>query len=278
MKKVDFIIIALVLIIVGCEQNTKKRINCICFIDYSSSLAENTLDNYVHIISNDLMKNLNRFDRLIVLPIDEGAKLEPVKLINEDFSKMNFSKQTDGFTHAQDSIIKRIHDYVDKRTDNLSAILKLQKENRKRFANQTNIVGAIEQAKILLETSDEDTFLKGVGRFISGKNRISTENIVVLFSDMINESDDLNFARPGTLSESNVNRLLSKLHSEGKIPNLKGVKVFVTGRTGKSNQQVERIQNFWEKYFELTEAKLMAYSYDVGDEITQYLKTTLEVQ
>ncbi len=277
-RQILFIISFMCLQLIGCSQNEKRRINCICYIDYSGSLSEKTLNDYIDIIGNDLMKNLNQYDRLIVLPIDEGSLREPVKLINEDMSKMNFTKHSDGFTHSQDSITKRIHNYVITRCDFIRSTLKYQKDSRKHFADQTNIVGAIQQSKNLFEINDEDDLLKGAGRFVSGKNLIITENIVVLFSDMINESEDANFSNRIPSSEKEIDNLLLKLKNEGKIPNLKDIKVFVNGRTGKSNQQVERIQRFWEKYFEIADAKLLAYGYDVGDDITQYLKSYSSVK
>ena len=112
----------------GCDDQTKSRLNCVCLIDYSGSLSQETFDSYVNIITESIFKNLNEVDRLIVIPIDEGAKMQAVKIIYEDLTTQSFSKPTDGFTYKQDSIIKRIHNYVDKKMLTLQFDLKKQKE------------------------------------------------------------------------------------------------------------------------------------------------------
>ena len=265
------LLLMIFLTLISCEQNIKKRMNCICLIDFSGSLSEKTLNDYIHTISYDLLRNMDQYDRLIVLPIDEGAKIEAVKLINEDFTEKKFSFQSDGFTHAQDSIIKRINIYVQNEAPRISETLKRQKELRKKFTTRTDIISALKQAKNLMEENNEDSFLKQVGRFASGKNKMVTENIIVLFSDMINESYDCSFEHMEKFSGKDVAMLINKLEGNNKVPDLKNTKVFVCGRTGRNNAQIETIENFWRQFFNISGATLVAYDYDVGDEITKYL-------
>ncbi len=259
------------LIFEGCETGTQQRLNCICLIDYSGSLPEKTLERYVEIISSEIFKQLNEKDRLIVLPIDEGAKTEAVKLVYEDFADRRFTFPSDGYAHAKDSSLKRINRYVDSTAPKIASQLKSQKELRKKFTYFTDIFSAFEQAKILLEQDEEDSFLRSIGRFLTGKKRLQFTNIIVVFSDMIQESSECSFAEPDGFSPEDIQRIIDGLKTHNRIPSLLHCKVFVNGRTGKSNSQVENIQNFWIRYFKETQAELSAYDYDAGKQITSFL-------
>ena len=52
-------------------------------------------------------------------------------------------------------------------------------------------------------------------------------------------------------------------------------KVFVSGRTGRSNLQVENIRHFREAYFKATHAELAAYDYETDDIIARYMMLPL---
>lgn len=259
------------LLVFGCARETTNRLNCICLIDFSGSLSQKTLQNYVKIISYNIMMNLGEHDRLIVMPIDEGSKTEAVKIIYEDMSDHKFSFPTDGFTHARERTLKRIREYVKLKAPDIEREIIRQKELRKRFTYYTDIVSALEQAAELMERPKEESFLKSIGLFVSGKKKIIPENMIVFLSDMIHESTDFTFANRNGPTPEQTESILNSLRLRNKIPNLRGCKVFVNGRTGYSTQQVENIQNFWNQFFREAQAKLMVYTYDAGNEITSYL-------
>ncbi|MDE3057027.1 MAG: hypothetical protein KGJ59_03610 [Bacteroidota bacterium] len=265
------ILVTIAFIFIGCETGTQQRLNCICLIDYSGSLPDKTLQRYIQIISSEIFHHLDEKDRLIVLPIDEGAKTEPVKIVYEDFAEKRFSFPSDGYAHARDSLLKRIRFYVDATSPQIASELETQKEIRKKFTYLTDIFSALEQANILIENNQDDTFLGSLGRFFTGKKRIQTTNIIVIFSDMIQESNECSFARPWGCNPKEVKVIIGALKAHDRIPNLLGCKVFVNGRTGKSNLQVENIRNFWIQYFKESKADLLAYDYDSGEEITSFL-------
>jgi hypothetical protein len=70
--------ILIVFLVGGCDTGIHQRMNCVCLIDYSGSLSEETLHRYIEIISTDVVRRLGEKDRLTILPIDEGAKTEAV--------------------------------------------------------------------------------------------------------------------------------------------------------------------------------------------------------
>ena len=259
------------IVFMGCETGTRQRLNCICLIDYSGSLTEKTLERYIQIISSDILKQLSEKDRLIVLPIDEGAKTEAFKIVYEDFAEKKFSFPSDGYAHAKDSTEKRIHQYADSTSPKIASELIVQKELRNKFTYLTDIFSALEQTGTLIERNEEDSFWRSLGRFLTGKKRVESTNIIVIFSDMIQESNECSFAMPEGYSAKESIRIIKDLRSHNLIPDLRDCKVFVNGRTGKSNLQVEYIRNFWIHYFKETQAELSGYEYDAGKQITSFL-------
>ncbi|MFI5251135.1 MAG: hypothetical protein ACHQQQ_01780 [Bacteroidota bacterium] len=256
---------------IGCQTKIDRRLNCICLIDYSGSLSDETLQRYIHIISSDVLSNLNIKDRLIVLPIDEGAKTEAVKLVYEDFSEKKYSKTSDGFTHASDSTMKRFHDYLEQLKPQLMIQLDSQKVVRSKFTYFTDIMAALEQSEGLLETNEEDNFTTIFNRFITGRNKLVSENVIILFSDMIHESSEYNFNKPNGCDSKEASSIINNLVQNKRMPNLKGSKIFVDGRTGHSNRMVENIRSFWSKYFKESHADLIAYDFDIGNQIVSFL-------
>jgi len=256
----------------ACSTGTQERLNCICLIDYSGSLTEQTLNRYIDIITENILENLREKDRLVVLPIDEGAKIEPVKLVFEDLSEKKFSYHTDGYTHARDSLLYRLNKYVKSIQPEIKKKLKQEKINRQKYTYYTDIFSALEQVVALLEHNEPDTFWDRLERFVTGKKKLISKNAIFIFSDMIQESKEISFANPTGCTPDEAQFIIDKLNNFNKIPNLEGCVIFVNGRTGISNEQVDNIQNFWIRYFKEAKAELKAYDYDVGHEITAFLK------
>ncbi len=255
----------------GCDTGIHQRLNCICLIDYSGSLSEETLHRYIEIISTDIVGHLGEKDRLTVLPIDEGAKTEAVKLVYEDMSNKRFSLTTDGYAHAADSLAMRLKKFADKTGPEIASKLLREKAAREKYTYFTDIFSALEQTATLLEYNQPDTFWKGVERFITGKKKNISSNIIILFSDMIQESSETFFTVPEGCTPEAARFTIDKLRAFNHIPDLHGCRIFVNGRTGKSNLQVDNIKNFWIQYFKETGAELVAYDYDAGPEISSYL-------
>lgn len=271
-KRIGLILsISVMLTMGGCNTGIHQRMNCICLIDYSGSLSEQTLQRYVEIISSDILKQLREKDRLVVLPIDEGAKTEAVKLVYKDFAEKQFSFNTDGYAHARDSLLMRLRQYTDQTGKEIASQLLQEKTLRAKYTYFTDIFSALEQAAALLEHNELDTFWSGVERFITGKKKIVSTNVIILFSDMIQESSETSFAGPEGCTHEQADSVLGKLRTSNRIPNLQGCVVYVNGRTGKSNLQVDNSKNFWVQYFKEAGAGLAAYDYDAGSQITSYL-------
>lgn len=275
MKRIGYniaIYVFLLLLLSGCGTESKSRLNCVCLIDYSGSLSQETLNSYVTIITETIFKNLNETDRLIVIPIDEGAKTQAIKIVYEDLSSMIFSKPEDGFTHKQDSIVKRIHNYVNENLSDLLSDLKNQKELRRRFTNRTDIFSALEQVQTLLEKPKKENIWNKTWNFILGETQYISDNAIIIFSDMIHESQDCDFSNFSDGSTSRFDDALKSLVLKNRIPDFKSCSIFVDGRTGRSNAQVENIKKFWVEYFKLSSGDLISYDYDCSKEIELFLQ------
>jgi hypothetical protein len=259
------------LLLGGCDTGTYHRLNCICLIDYSGSLSPETLHQYVTIISSDILGRMREKDRLIVLPIDEGAKTKAVKLVVDDFAERRFSFTTDGYAHAKDSLAIRLRQYADGEGPAIAVRLLREKELRQPYTYYTDIFAALEQAGALLERNEPESFWEGVKRFITGKKKMMSTNLVILFSDMMQESSETSFAGPDGFPPERTRGLLDTLRAFNHIPDLSGCRVFVNGRTGKTNIQVDNIKGFWTQYFKEAGVDLLAYDYDTGAEIDAFL-------
>jgi hypothetical protein len=191
--------------------------------------------------------------------------------VYEDLANKRFSFPTDGYAHAADSLALRLKKFADKTGPEIASKLLSEKVSREKYTYFTDIFSALEQTTTLLEHNRPDTFWKGVERFITGKKRIISTNIIILFSDMIQESSETSFAGPEGCTPDAARFTIDKLQAFSHIPDLHGCKIFVNGRTGKSNLQVDNIKNFWTQYFKETGAELVAYDYDAGPEISSYL-------
>ncbi len=265
------VLAAALLLLSGCDTGTRQRLNCICLIDYSGSLSEQTLHRYVELISSEVLHRLDQSDRLVVLPIDEGAKTKAVKLVYDDFAEHQFTYHTDGYAHAEDSLTKRLKLYADRMEPQIASELLRQKELRAKYTYFTDIFSALEQAGALVEREEQESFWEGLRRFIAGRKRIAPTNVIMIFSDMIQESSDCSFAGEYGCTPDSVQIILDHLRAMHRIPDLHGCIVFVNGRTGKTNTQVENIQSFLAQYFKESGADLRAYDYDAGPQITSYL-------
>ncbi len=259
------------ILLAGCDTGSQDRMNCICLIDYSGSLSEQTLRRYVDIISSDVLRQMKEHDRLVVLPIDEGAKTKAVKLVYDDLSDRTFVYHTDGYAHAQDSLMMRLRQYADDEGPRIAGQLLREKTLRQKYTYYTDIFAALEQAGELVERNEPEGFWDRLRRFVSGAKRTVSSNVILIFSDMIQESSETSFAGPDGCTPEQELTVLDNLRAWHRIPDLRGCVVFVNGRTGTSNAQVENIRKFWLAYFKETGAWLGGYDYDAGPQITAFL-------
>lgn len=259
----------------GIESFTEKdRRVVIVLIDYSASNSEEVLNTYINTITGTILSNLNQYDCLIVVPIDEGSKMQPVKLVNIDLADTTFKKPTDGFAHANDSLNLRFKNYVKEAAPKIDKELREQKIKRKMYTYQTDILGALQQTTNLIEYNSNQGTMKNIQDFVLGHIKLKSQNIIVILSDMIQDSNDFSFNSKRGVTYKETNSYLKELENQSRIPNLDSCLVFAIGATGKNSTQIDNISFFWKQYFSKSKADLQAYGYNVDDKLRKYLKQT----
>ncbi|MFN3422719.1 MAG: hypothetical protein ACK40X_13455 [Armatimonadota bacterium] len=93
----------------------------------------------------------------------------------------------------------------------------------------------------------------------------ASHKILVVFSDMIEQSDRYDFTGQ-RLTEKRIQEIIDTLKKQNQLPNLQGVKVWVAGATaaikgGLSPQKIYEIENFWLRYFQACGADLTKERY-----------------
>jgi|YNPNPStandDraft_1061719.scaffolds.fasta_scaffold40250_2 hypothetical protein len=88
---------------------------------------------------------------------------------------------------------------------------------------------------------------------------------LVVFSDMIEQSRNYDFQKL-RLTEERTQQIIETERRDGRLPNLSGVKVWVSGATaakkgGVSPKKIYQIQNFWLHYFQACGADLTSERY-----------------
>jgi len=86
------------------------------------------------------------------------------------------------------------------------------------------------------------------------------KKILVIFSDMIEESKDYNFSQDKLLSKR-VDDIILMKRKKGRLPDLAGVKIYITGATAGTPDKFFAVQNFWLMYFKECGASLSKENY-----------------
>lgn len=262
------------LLLLSCTGQKKERRNIICLIDYSGTISKDVLNCYATIISKDVFLTLGPSDKFVLMPIDEGAKIQDTNLDYLDLKDLKFEKQSDGVTHKLDSIKHRLLNYFSERSDTIYKNILQQKELRRKFTNYTDIINALEQIPSKLERNETVSTMAGIWNEVSGSTTFLTSNVLVICSDMIHESLEFNFNKKPTITQADADHILQQLGNANRIPNLEGLKVFINGRTGRNNNQIDNIKYFWENYFKAAKAEIKAYDYDIHNLIKEYLNVS----
>lgn len=272
MKRISsFLKILLLILLYGCTGQVKERKNIICLIDYSGTITKETLKTYANIISRDIFLNLGQSDKFLLMPIDEGAKTEDVLLAYYDLKNNKFDQQSDGVTHRQDSVKRRLSLFLSTKSDTIYNQIFRQKEIRNQFTDYTDIINAVEQLQSKLEKNETKSGLANMWDGIAGNTTFHSENILVICSDMIHESKEFNFNKSPTITKAEADEILKHLKNANRIPDLSGMIVFVNGRTGRNNNQIDNLKYFWESYFKEAKATLSGYDFDTHHLIVDHL-------
>jgi len=274
MKKIVFISLVILLALeTGCPgylARVEKRKNVICLIDYSGTIKPETLDIYAKTVVDNVFMNFGPYDKLTLMPIDEGSKIQAVQLISHDMSTEKFTDDKDNILQAPALEKERLDKYKREQREQDLDTVKREKENRKQFTNFSDILGSLEQAASLLDKNEPVPYSKQFSDWNDNTPEFVSENIIVILSDMIHESSELNFLRT-VPDQKMIAKTIADLKANNRLPDFTGSKAFVCGRTGKNNAMIDGIHNFWVSYFKETHAQLVVYDYDCSKGVAHYI-------
>jgi len=100
-----------------------------------------------------------------------------------------------------------------------------------------------------------------VAQFFGNFPEISRRTLVIM-SDMVEDSSRYNFNRL-SLTPSRIRKIIAAEKKAGRMPNLKGLRVYVTGATAETRKFLQ-IKNFWLQYFRACGAELRPENYGAG--------------
>ena len=86
------------------------------------------------------------------------------------------------------------------------------------------------------------------------------EKILVILSDMIQDSKEYNFER-SKVTNSYINKVVNYRQKNSLIPDLSGTKVYVAGASAADSNKYRSIENFWTQYFKKCGADFSHHRY-----------------
>jgi len=86
------------------------------------------------------------------------------------------------------------------------------------------------------------------------------DKVLVIFSDMIQDSQEYNFATVD-VTKDYIDQVIHYRQKNKLIPDLKNVKVYVAGASGKDSAKFRSVERFWTCYFEKSGADFSPHRY-----------------
>jgi len=239
-KSIVNILLFLCLSLLSCGKKDSYKTIVVLFDLTESTNRKQFIQNYLDGFKIVLSK-VNHGDVIACLSILESSFSEPTIPINEKIPP---------FIPSSDNplIVKKEREEADKRLD---------KKKEEIYTKAERLVSRVDLGRKVLRTDILSSLHIAAVIF---KNHYNEKNILVIFSDMIQESSEYNF-RTEDLSERRIEEIISKERRMNRIPDLKGVKVYVAGATAPTNEQFFNIRNFWMKYFKECGAILLEENY-----------------
>jgi hypothetical protein len=178
-------------------------------------------------------------DRIVADAITDNPLARSTFPINEQLPAIapyNATKEND-LTYR-----KRVEEQNKQIAERRDELLKLSQQFFTRSAEKTKILDSMQLAE------------KVFGNYEASKR------VLVVLSDMFEESDKYNF-RKQSLDDQSIDRIIGELRSTGQLANLSGVRVYVAGAGAGvyGNSPTERlmsVQGFWLRYFKEAKADL----------------------
>lgn len=192
-------------------------------------------DNFRHLLSD-----LTFGDRVAVAWITESSAMQPTLAVDQQFP---------GLQHGNALTTNALEE----RARNAGAADTLKAE---REATADSVCAALQHQDRRILRTDIMTSLDLASRIF--KREGSATDLVVIMSDMIEDSDRYNFDRLA-LGPKEVASIIEGERKAGRIPDLSGAYVCVVGAATSDRRTYYPVRRFWEAYFASAGAKLVDY-------------------
>jgi hypothetical protein len=204
--------------------------------------------------------------RLIVIFVDMSGSANQIRrtVFKEAFEKI-YKKLQQGDRVVVGTITS--HSYIDfKPTVDEEIPKKTVWDNRLQFErNLTNSKEKIRREVNNLLSQKQGTLLSEILDSLNIADTIfhdekERQKILVMLSDMIEESKEYNFDK-NKMTDEYINKVIGSRQKNNLMPNLAGVKVYVAGASAADSDKFRAIQAFWARYFTESGADFSPYRY-----------------
>ena len=210
-------------------KDKKKPRLIIVFVDMSGST--NKARGTVYKNAFDMIyKNLNQGDRIVVGTITSRSFIDFKPKVDEEIPEQTIWVNRIKFEHNLTKTKKKIRQNVDQ-------LLKTK-------------IGT-QYTEILNSLNIADTI------FHNEKKR---EKILVLLSDMLQDSKEYNFEKV-RITNKYIKNIIENRSKQELIPNFSGVKIYVAGASAADSKKFRAVELLWTRYFEASKADFSTHRY-----------------
>lgn len=190
---------------------------------------------------------LNKF-KLILGKMNKGDVIEAALITEKSVSELNLSIEH-SFTAIEISIDNDMMIKAQKRISD--SLMQVQKDSLLHVADSvlfrphrkildTEILSSLQVAERVLSSFPQK------------------KKVLVIFSDMVEESSTANFAA-SVPTDNQIKNIITSQKKKLLVPSLKGVNVYCIGATAKRTEDYNSIRKFWLTFFKETGAELKDY-------------------
>ena len=237
-KKIVIGVLVLALLLSCGIIGKQKNKTCVCLLlDLSGSTQNMTIRKMYAEAAHKVVHALEPGDALIAGRITEMSLSEPKFCVQHVFKKFLPSVNNPLYERAEKKAFLKLTQSV---KDSLLHQIDATLFNFNKEIGRTEIMGAIRVAARIF------------------KNYHYSRNILVILSDMIEDSHYYNF-KTIHFSENRIRQILLKEKKAGRLPALNGVRVYVAG--AREEKPYESVRRFWFAYFDSCRASLQRENY-----------------
>lgn len=261
------------------KQETKsgrKKIFVRVLVDISGTTTPQRWMDYKDGIFQILL-HLRGQGSMVVFPIDAASFSDPVRMMSIDFEKDDFGcgekvrHAIEGlpeqhrppfiaagdFEKPEQIFAKRIRPFVNEVRPYFEAEMDSILTTRKGYTSRTDILGAILNLEEDFSNADNK---EGGNSFFS--NDVEVEKWLFLFSDMLHNSEGMNFERAFGVTREETMSLINNLTATEKMPVFNGTKVVIIGRGFVEGGPISKdglmnVQFFWQQFFRNTKSEVV---------------------